>query len=83
MNMNIYHQKVSTLYFGAYGIDKTYQNCRIAKAVIQKSKDTLMMISNYSIKNISKSLKRKTLEKLQNNEKSKEKENKPMRETPV
>jgi len=83
MNMNIYHQKVSTLYFGAYGIYKTYQNCRIAKAVIQKSKDTLMMISNYSIKNISKSLKRKTLEKLQNNEKSKEKENKPMRETPV
>ena len=43
------------------------------------------MISNYSIKSISKTLKRKTLEKLQNNEKEKEKEkaNKTMKETPV
>ena len=42
-----------------------------------------MMISNYSIKSISKTLKRKTLEKLQNNEKEKEKANKTMKETPV
>lgn len=41
------------------------------------------MISNYSIKSISKTLKRKTLEKLQNNEKEKEKANKTMKETPV
>ena len=66
-----------------YGIYKTYQSCQIAKAVIQKSKDTVLMISNYSIKSISKTLKRKTLEKLQNNEKEKEKANKTMKETPV
>ena len=69
--------------FIGYGIYKTYQNCQMAKAVIQKSKDTVIMISNYSIKNISKTLKRKTLEKLHNNEKDKEKANKPMKETPV
>ena len=55
----------------------------MAKAVIKKSKDTVIMISNYSIKNISKTLKRKTLEKLHNIEREKEKANKPMKETPV
>ena len=42
-----------------------------------------MMISNYSIKNISKTLKRKTLEKLHINEKEKDKAKKPIKETPV
>ena len=49
-----------------YAIHKTYQNCQLAKQVVQKSKETMLMISNYSIKEISKTLKRKTLERLQN-----------------
>ena len=38
------------------------------------------MISNYSIKSISKTLKRKTLEKMQNNEKEKAKASKTLKE---
>ena len=47
-----------------FGIFKTYQNLQLAQAIVKKSKETLMMISSYSIKNISKTLRRKTLDKL-------------------
>ena len=77
------HFSISMVISQGYGIYKTYQSCQIAKAVIQKSKDTVLMISNYSIKSISKTLKRKTLEKMQNNEKEKAKASKTMKETPV
>ena len=66
--MNIMVYIVAILCFGAmvaYAVYKTYQNCQLAKAVVQKSKETVLMISNYSIKALSKTLKRKTLEKLQ------------------
>lgn len=60
---------VSVFLMLAYGIFKTYQNCQLAKTVIKKSMDTMVMISNYSIKNISKTLKRKTMERLHNKDK--------------
>ena len=67
--MNIIVYIVAILAFGAmvaYAVYKTYLNCQLAKQVVQKSKETILMISNYSIKALSKTLKRKTLEKLQN-----------------
>ena len=42
------------------------QNCQLAKQVVEKSRETVAMISNYSIRTLSRTLKRKTLEKLNN-----------------
>ena len=51
--------------------------------MIEKSRETMMMISNYSIKNISKTLNRKTMERLSNKDKESEKQYKPPSETQV